>query len=83
VFLVGGGLVQRVAHHYVINGRKVWTSKALEADRILLLTRTAPFHADKPHRGMTLFLVDRHAQSVDATPIAKMGRNAVASCETT
>ena len=24
---------------YVINGRKVWTSKALEADRILLLTQ--------------------------------------------
>ena len=32
---------------------------------------------------MTLFLVDRHADGVDARAIPKMGRNAVASCETT
>jgi len=69
---------------YVINGRKVWTTKALEADRILLLTRTTPL-ADvaRPHDGMTLFLVDRHAAGVGVTPISKMGRNAIASCETT
>jgi len=70
--------------HYVINGRKVWTSKALEADRILLLTRTTPLaECAKPTQGMTLFLVDRHADGVDARAIPKMGRNAVASCETT
>ncbi len=69
--------------HYVINGRKVWTSKALEADRILLLTRTTPLEeCAKPTDGMTLFLVDRHADGVDARAISKMGRNAVASCET-
>jgi acyl-CoA dehydrogenase len=69
--------------HYVINGRKVWTSKALEADRILLLTRTTPLEeCAKPTDGMTLFLVDRHADGVDARAIPKMGRNAVASCET-
>jgi acyl-CoA dehydrogenase len=74
----------RDGDQYVIRGRKVWTSKALEADRILLLTRTTPL-ADcaKPTQGMTLFLVDRHAEGVDAVPISKMGRNAVASCETT
>src|SRR5690349_18577184 len=34
---------------YVINGRKVWTTKALLADRILLLTRTTPLdQVDKP-----------------------------------
>ncbi|MEO5723439.1 MAG: acyl-CoA dehydrogenase family protein, partial [Ilumatobacteraceae bacterium] len=69
---------------YVINGRKVWTTKALEADRILLLTRTtAREDCNKPTDGMTLFLVDRHAPGVGATAIAKLGRNAVASCETT
>jgi acyl-CoA dehydrogenase len=69
---------------YLINGRKVWTTKALEADRILLLTRTTPLaDVDKAHHGMTLFLVDRHAPGVDAAAIPKMGRNAVASCETT
>jgi acyl-CoA dehydrogenase len=74
----------RDGDNYLINGRKVWTSKALEADRILLLTRTTPLaEVAKPHHGMTLFLVDRHAPGVDAVPIPKMGRNAVASCETT
>jgi acyl-CoA dehydrogenase len=74
----------RDGDHYVINGRKVWTSKALEADRILLLTRTTPLEeCAKPTQGMTLFLVDRHAPGVDARAIPKMGRNAVASCETT
>ena len=69
---------------YVINGRKVWTTKALEADRILLLTRTTALaDAARPTDGMTLFLVDRHAPGVDAVAIPKMGRNAVASCETT
>jgi acyl-CoA dehydrogenase len=70
--------------HYVVNGRKVWTSKALEADRILLLVRTTPRHeCARPTDGMTLLLVDRHAPGVSANPIDKMGRNAVASCETT
>jgi len=74
----------RDGDHYVVSGRKVWTTKALEADRILLLTRTTPrSEVERPHQGMTLFLVDRHAPGVGVTPIPKMGRNAIASCETT
>ena len=70
--------------HYVVNGRKVWTSKAIEADRILLLTRTTPIEqCRKPTDGMTLLLVDKHSPGVGVVPIPKMGRNAVASCETT
>ena len=75
---------RRNGDHYVVNGRKMWTSKALEADRILLLTRTTPLEeVRRPTDGMTLFLVDRHADGVGASPIPKLGRNAVASCETT
>jgi len=74
----------RNGDNYVINGRKVWTSKALESDRILLLTRTTPLaECRKPTDGMTLFLVDRYSPGVGVVPIPKMGRNAVASCETT
>ncbi|GAC1531944.1 MAG: acyl-CoA dehydrogenase family protein [Acidimicrobiales bacterium] len=74
----------RDGDHYVVNGRKVWTSKALEADRILLLTRTTPLaECARAVDGMTLLLVDRHAPGVGAVAIDKMGRNAVASCETT
>jgi acyl-CoA dehydrogenase len=74
----------RDGDRYIVNGRKVWTSKALEADRILLLTRTTPLEeCRRPTDGMTLFLVDKHSAGVGVTAIPKMGRNAVASCETT
>jgi len=67
---------------YRIRGRKVWTSKALEAERVLLLCRTTPLE-DCARRtdGMTLFLADLKDPAVTITPIPKTGRNAVASCE--
>ena len=74
----------RDGDRYIVSGRKVWTSKAIEADRILLLTRTTPLEeCAKPTQGMTLLLVDKHSPGVGVVPIPKMGRNAVASCETT
>jgi acyl-CoA dehydrogenase len=74
----------RDGDRYVVTGRKVWTTKALECDRILLLVRTTPLaECERPTDGMTLLLVDRHAPGVQAAAIPKMGRNAVASCETT
>jgi acyl-CoA dehydrogenase len=67
---------------YRIRGRKVWTSKALEAERVLLLCRTTPLEeCAKRTDGMTLFLADLKDPAVTITPIAKTGRNAVASCE--
>src|ERR1700678_1484281 len=67
---------------YRINGRKVWISKALESEKILLLTRTTPFdEVTKKTDGMTLFLTDLDPDHVDIRPIKKMGRNAVSSNE--
>jgi acyl-CoA dehydrogenase len=67
---------------YVVRGRKVWTSKALESDKVLLLTRTTPKEqCAKPAQGMTLFVADLHDPAVTINPIAKLGRNAVTSCE--
>lgn len=44
---------------YVVNGQKVWTSRAEHSDLMLLLARTAPREAGKkPHDGMSIFLVD-------------------------
>ncbi|MDZ3836224.1 MAG: acyl-CoA dehydrogenase family protein [Rhodospirillales bacterium] len=44
---------------YVINGQKVWTSRAEHSDLLLLLARTSPRDAvAKPHDGMSVFLVD-------------------------
>jgi acyl-CoA dehydrogenase len=67
---------------YEIRGRKVWTSKALESDKVLLLTRTTPkAECAKPTQGMTLFVADLKNPAVTINAIPKMGRNAVASCE--
>ena len=73
---------RRDGDHYVVSGRKVWISKALESAKILLLTRTSA-RADvaKKTDGMTLFLTDLDRSRVDIRPIAKMGRNAVSSNE--
>lgn len=44
---------------YVINGQKVWTSRAEYSDLMLLLARTTPREqAVRPHDGMSVFLVD-------------------------
>ncbi|HUR75527.1 MAG TPA: acyl-CoA dehydrogenase family protein [Sporichthya sp.] len=67
---------------YVVHGRKVWTSKALESDRVLLLVRTtARDQVPKPTQGMTLLVASLRDPAVQISPIAKLGRNAVASCE--
>jgi acyl-CoA dehydrogenase len=73
---------RRVGDHYVVNGGKVWISKADESQKILLLTRTTRFaDAAKKTEGMTLFLTDIDPDRIDIRPIPKMGRNAVTSNE--
>jgi acyl-CoA dehydrogenase len=73
---------KRDGDDYLVNGRKVWISKALESEKILLLTRTTPHdQVTKKTDGMTLFLADLDRAHVDIRPIPKMGRNAVSSNE--
>ncbi|MFJ9710432.1 acyl-CoA dehydrogenase family protein [Streptomyces sp. NPDC101234] len=73
---------RRDGDHYVVNGRKVWISKAMESEKILLLTRTSKAdEVGKRTDGMTLFLTDLDRDRVDIRPIPKMGRNAVTSNE--
>jgi acyl-CoA dehydrogenase len=73
---------KRAGDHYVVNGRKVWISKALESEKILLLTRTRSYDdVAKKTDGMTLFLTDLDRARIDIRPIPKMGRNAVSSNE--
>lgn len=64
-----------------ITGQKIWTSKALESEVVLLLVRTSNDEKDR-FGGLTLFLADLDPRHVVIRPIRKAGRNAVASCET-
>jgi acyl-CoA dehydrogenase len=72
----------RDGDEYVVTGAKVWTTKAPYCELCLLLVRTTPRdECEKPTQGMTLLLVDLQDPAVDITPIPKLGRNAVVSCE--
>jgi alkylation response protein AidB-like acyl-CoA dehydrogenase len=66
--------------HYVINGQKIWTSRAEHSDLMLLLARTAPKEqAKKRTDGLSVFLVDmRLAQgaSITINPIRTMMNHA-------
>lgn len=67
---------------YVVSGTKVWNSGALRGDKILLLARTSERRSGlKKGLGLTLFLTDLRAESIEIRPIPKIGRNAVASAE--
>ena len=57
----------RDGDEYVINGQKIFTTQAQEADFIWLAARTDP---DAPkHKGLTILIVDRSAPGVKITPI--------------
>lgn len=44
---------------YIINGQKVWTSRALHSDLMLLLARTTPLdQVERKTRGLSVFLID-------------------------
>jgi acyl-CoA dehydrogenase len=59
--------------HYVIHGQKVWTSRALQSDLMLLLARTKP--AEKVQRrgdGLSVFIVDIRASLGNGLEIKKL-----------
>ena len=72
----------RDGDHYIVRGRKVWTTKALDSERVLLLTRTqAKEDVAKRSDGMTLLFAELQRPEVTISPIDKVGRNAIATCE--
>jgi acyl-CoA dehydrogenase len=49
----------RDGNHYVVNGQKIWTSRAEHSDLMLLLARTTPREQVKSKtEGLSIFLVD-------------------------
>lgn len=73
---------QRKGDKYIVNGQKIWTSSAQNANKIVLLTRTTRIEeCAKPTDGMTLFYTDLDRSKVQIHQIEKMGRKAVDSNE--
>jgi len=71
---------RREDDHYIINGQKIWTSRAEHSDLMLLLARTTPREeVQKRTDGLSVFLVDmRLAQgtTMSITPIRTMMNHA-------
>lgn len=63
---------------YIINGHKVFITKAQHADRMLLLTRTTPYEeVEKKTDGMSLFFAPVDRNAITIKEIEKMGRNGI------
>jgi acyl-CoA dehydrogenase len=67
---------ERRNDHYLISGQKVWTSRALQSDLMLLLARTTPLdEVKKKSDGLSVFLVDIKASlghGLDIKPLRAM-----------
>ncbi|MCS5635453.1 MAG: acyl-CoA/acyl-ACP dehydrogenase [Myxococcota bacterium] len=75
-------VARRDGDRWIVNGKKIWNTKAQQASKCLLLARTTPREeVVKPLQGMTLFLIDLDPEHVEIRPIDKCGRNAVNSNE--
>jgi acyl-CoA dehydrogenase len=71
---------KRTNEGWIVNGRKIWTSTAQTANKILLLARTTPIEdGARPTDGLSLFYTDLDRARVEVREIEKMGRKAVDS----
>jgi alkylation response protein AidB-like acyl-CoA dehydrogenase len=61
----------RDGNDWVIDGQKIWTSYAHFANYCILLARTGAAQA-KPHKAITLFIVEMDRPGVDIRPIRHM-----------
>src|SRR5262249_11282185 len=77
--------IQTRAEHrcarWVVNGRKVWTTSAQHATKILRLARSRERDAAKPLKGMTLFFTDFERTAISVRLIGKLWRATVCSTQ--
>jgi alkylation response protein AidB-like acyl-CoA dehydrogenase len=70
---------ERTADGYAVRGQKIWTSRALHSDLMLLLARTTPLEAvSRKTDGLSVFLLDMHAAGdrLEIRPIRTMMNHA-------
>ena len=59
-----------IGDDWVINGQKIWTSSAHEADFMFCLVRTEP--EAKKHAGISYLLIDMKQPGIDVRPLREM-----------
>ncbi|MBT6094051.1 MAG: acyl-CoA dehydrogenase [Rhodospirillaceae bacterium] len=63
---------EHTSEDWVINGSKIWTSKAHMADFMIALIRTQPQDSTNRHAGMSQFLIDMKTPGITVRPIQNM-----------
>lgn len=71
---------ERDGDEYIINGQKMWTSLATDADYCWLAVRTNP--NVKKHKGISLFVVPMDTPGIKVLPISVMGSRTSTRCST-
>src|SRR5499433_3027761 len=57
---------------WLVNGRKIWTSNAHQADYMIALLRTSPPTKENRRHGLTQFLVDMKTPGITIRPIINL-----------
>ncbi|NYE04263.1 acyl-CoA dehydrogenase [Bacillus niacini] len=69
---------KKQGNKYIVNGHKVFITKAQKADRMLLLARTTPYdEVEKKTDGMSIFFAPVDKSAISIKEIEKMGRNGI------
>jgi alkylation response protein AidB-like acyl-CoA dehydrogenase len=64
---------EKQGEEYVLNGQKIWTTNAMQGDKIFTLVRTGqPVEGQKKHAGISMLLVDMHQSGIEARPLKQM-----------
>lgn len=58
---------ERNGDHYIINGSKIWTTDAQDANRIFCLVRTD--NSGRPQQGISFLLIDMDSPGLSVSPI--------------
>ena len=62
---------EKQGDEYVLNGQKIWTTNAMQGDKIFTMARTGPSEGGR-HAGISMLLVDMHQSGIEARPLKQM-----------
>ena len=71
---------RRDGGEYVVNGSKTWITNARNSQLIALMCKT-DMHADPPHKGVSILLVEKGLGFTVSRDLPKLGYKGVESCE--